>query len=358
VKTDNGCLSAFKDSTLQVHPLPRPGFDLPQACLPEAKVIFKNTTNIPDGTDAGLNWRWTFDNSTAASTLKDGPYIYFAKGNYPVKLIATSAAGCKDSLTQDFSGIYDQPKAVFTSEDSACTGINLMFKDGSRPGTGTISEYFWDMADGSTFSTNNVRHAFRSAGAYQVALFANTSIGCRSDTARKTVNVYAYPQISAGPDMFVLDDGQKQIQATATGTITKFEWTPTDYLNDPGILQPLIIRPQLDKTYTLTVTGRGACVSTDQMQLTVLKLPTPPNTFSPNGDGINDFWEVKYLDQYPGCTVEIFDPRGQMLYRSVGYQRPWDGRLNGGTLPVGTYYYVIDPKNGRKKMAGFITILK
>jgi gliding motility-associated-like protein len=358
VKTDNGCLSAFKDSTLQVHPLPRPGFDLPQACLPEAKVIFKNTTTIPDGTDAGLSWRWTFDNSPAASTLKDGPYIYFAKGTYPVKLIATSAAGCKDSLTQDFSGIYDQPKAVFTSEDSACTGINLMFKNESRPGTGTISEYFWDMGDGSTFSTNNVRHAFRSAGAYQVALFANTSIGCRSDTARKTVNVYAYPQISAGPDMFVLDDGQKQIQATATGTITKFEWTPTDYLNDPGILQPLIIRPQLDKTYTLTVTGRGACVSTDQMQLTVLKLPTPPNTFSPNGDGINDFWEVKYLDQYPGCVVELFDPRGQMLYRSVGYQKPWDGTLNGRILPTGTYYYIIDPKNGRKKMAGFITILK
>jgi gliding motility-associated-like protein len=158
--------------------------------------------------------------------------------------------------------------------------------------------------------------------------------------------------------MFVLDDGQKQIQATATGTITKFEWTPTDYLNDPGILQPLIIRPQLDKTYTLTVTGRGACVSTDQMQLTVLKLPTPPNTFSPNGDGINDFWEVKYLDQYPGCVVELFDPRGHMLYRSVGYQKPWDGTLNGRILPTGTYYYIIDPKNGRKKMVGFITILK
>jgi gliding motility-associated-like protein len=94
------------------------------------------------------------------------------------------------------------------------------------------------------------------------------------------------------------------------------------------------------------------------MQLTVLKLPTPPNTFSPNGDGINDFWEVKYLDQYPGCVVELFDPRGQMLYRSVGYQKPWDGTLNGRILPTGTYYYIIDPKNGRKKMAGFITILK
>jgi gliding motility-associated-like protein len=358
VKTDNGCQSAFKDSILQVHPLPIPAFDLPQACLPEAKVVFKNTSTIPDGTEAGLSWRWSFDNTTAASTLKDGPYTYFAKGNYPVKLVATSTAGCKDSLTQDFARIYDQPKAGLTSEDSTCTGINLNFKDDSRPGTGNISEYFWDMGDGNNFSTNNVRHAYRSAGTYQVALFANTSIGCRSDTARKTVNVYAYPLISAGPDMFVLDDGQKQIQATATGTITRFEWTPTDYLSDAGILQPLIIKPQQDKTYTLTVTGRGACVSTDQMQLTVLKLPAPPNTFSPNGDGINELWEVKYLDQYPGCVVELFDPRGYLLYRSVGYTKAWDGTLNGKPLPTGTYYYVIDPKNGRKKMVGFITILR
>lgn len=360
VKTDNGCTSPFKDSTLQVHPIPRPAFELPQACLPEARVIFKNNSTIPDGTDAGLSWRWTFDNAAmpVASTLKDGPYTYFAKGSYPVKLIATSAAGCKDSLTRDFSRIYDQPKAGFQSPDSACTDMNLTFTNTSQAGTGTISEYFWDMGDGSAYASAGFRHAYRTAGAYQVSLYANTSIGCRSDTARKTINVYAYPQISAGPDMFVLDDGQKQIQATATGTITGFQWSPTDYLSDPAILQPLIIRPQLDQTYTLTVTGRGACVSTDDMRMTVLKLPTPPNTFSPNGDGINDVWEVRYLDQYPGCVVELFDTQGRILYRSVGYQQPWDGTRNGKPMPTGTYYYVIDPKNGRKKMAGFITILR
>jgi gliding motility-associated-like protein len=236
--------------------------------------------------------------------------------------------------------------------------MNLTFNSTSQAGTGTISEYFWDLGDGNTYASAGFRHAYRSAGAYQVSLYTNTSIGCRSDTARKTINVYAYPQISAGPDMFVLDDGQKQIQATATGTITGFEWSPADYLSDPAILQPLIIRPQLDQTYTLTVTGRGACISRDELRLTVLKLPAPPNTFTPNGDGVNDRWEIKYLDQYPGCVVELFDPQGSMLYRSTGYPQPWDGTRNGVPLPTGTYYYVIDPKNGRKKMVGFITILR
>jgi gliding motility-associated-like protein len=360
IRTDNGCTSPYKDSILQVHPIPRPAFDLPQACLPEARVVFTNKTTIPDDTDAGLTWRWTFDNAAipVVSTLKDGPYIYFSKGSYPVKLIATSSAGCKDSLTQIFSSIYDQPKAGFQSVDSACTDLNLTFTDTSRAGTGTISEYFWDMGDGNAYASAGFRHAFRSAGAYQVSLYANTSIGCRTDTARKVINVYAYPQISAGPDLFVLDDGQKQMQATATGTITGFQWDPADYLSDANILQPLIIRPQLDKTYTLTVTGRGACISTDDMTMTVLRLPTPPNTFTPNGDGFNDLWEVKYLDQYPGCIVEVFDTQGKMLFRSTGYQTPWDGRNQGKALPAGTYYYVIDPRNGRKKMAGYVTILR
>jgi gliding motility-associated-like protein len=201
-------------------------------------------------------------------------------------------------------------------------------------------------------------HAYRAAGAYRVALYVRTSIGCLSDTAVKTVNVYAYPKVDAGPDLFVLDDGQKRMGATASGTIVTYRWSPADYLGDTTVPAPLIIRPQQDRTYTLTVTGRGACVSQDEMRMTVLRLPTPPNTFTPNGDGTNDVWEVRYLDQYPGCLVEVYATTGTLLFRSVGYDRPWDGTHRGMPLPAGTYYYVIDPRNGRKRMAGYVTIVR
>jgi gliding motility-associated-like protein len=46
------------------------------------------------------------------------------------------------------------------------------------------------------------------------------------------------------------------------------------------------------------------------------------------------------------------------VFTSVGYSRPWDGTSNGKALPVGTYYYVIDPKNGRKIITGSVTILR
>jgi gliding motility-associated-like protein len=83
-----------------------------------------------------------------------------------------------------------------------------------------------------------------------------------------------------------------------------------------------------------------------------------PNTFTPNGDGINDLWNITALQGYPTCTVNIYNRYGALVYNSIGYPKPWDGSYNGGTLPVGTYYYVIDLKNGKKKLAGPITILR
>jgi gliding motility-associated-like protein len=87
-----------------------------------------------------------------------------------------------------------------------------------------------------------------------------------------------------------------------------------------------------------------------------LTLPKPPNTFTPNGDGINDAWEIKYLDQYPGCVVEVYTTAGQIIYKNTGYTIPWDGTNKGAKVSAGTYYYVIDPKNGRKTMAGYVTV--
>jgi gliding motility-associated-like protein len=170
--------------------------------------------------------------------------------------------------------------------------------------------------------------------------------------------VFAYPVVSAGPDLFVLDDGQKQIKATATGRIVSYTWTPSTYLNDTTILQPTIIKPQDDIYYYLAVKGRGACISKDTLFVVSLSMPKPPNTFTPNGDGINDTWEIKYLDQYQGCLIEVYAPNGQLVFNNVGYTKAWDGTFKGNKLPTGTYYYVIDPKSGRKKIAGFITLLR
>lgn len=360
VVTNNGCTSVPKILPVLVHPLPLMNFDLPKVCLPEGKALFTNNTTIPDGSGALITYLWNFGDptNTNPAVTKDGTHNYLSLGSYNVKLVATSNNNCKDSLTRLLVDVFPQPKAVFTSLDSACLGKDIQFNDQSNGFVRPITAWNWDFGNGDVEKTKNPLYLYRATGTFNVSFFVVSSEGCISDTSVKSITIHPYPKIYAGPDMYVLDDGQKTIASTATGNSLTYAWSPATYLNFTDILQPIVVKPQDDIVYTLSVTGRGNCTSTDDIAITVLKLPKPPNTFTPNGDGINDLWDIKYLDQYPGCILEVYSPQGQLLFRSEGYAKPWDGTYKGNPLPTGTYYFVIDPKSGRKRIAGYVTIFK
>jgi len=84
----------------------------------------------------------------------------------------------------------------------------------------------------------------------------------------------------------------------------------------------------------------------------------PPNAFSPNDDKINDTWIIDAIETYPDVTVEVFTRYGARVFFSSGYSVPFDGKFKGEALPVGTYYYIIDPNNGTKRVTGALTLLK
>ncbi|TNF46718.1 MAG: gliding motility-associated C-terminal domain-containing protein [Bacteroidetes bacterium] len=90
-----------------------------------------------------------------------------------------------------------------------------------------------------------------------------------------------------------------------------------------------------------------------------------PNAFTPNGDGINDFFEIIGIDLYPGNTITIVNRWGNKVYEAKNYgidTNPvfWDGNANTGStflgneLPTGTYYYILDLGNGQNPIAGSI----
>ncbi|NDC77395.1 MAG: gliding motility-associated C-terminal domain-containing protein, partial [Chitinophagia bacterium] len=172
------------------------------------------------------------------------------------------------------------------------------------------------------------------------------------------VTVHPTPVVDAGPDKIMLENTGITLDGSAyNGNGLRFQWTPSSSLNDPTILKPLATPVQLTR-YLLTVTSDKGCMDTSSMLLTVLFKPVIPNTFTPNGDGYNDRWEILNLGAYPDAIVEIYNDRGHLLMRSTGQYRPWDGTYKGMPLPVGTYYYVIHPRSGRDKVAGYLTILR
>jgi gliding motility-associated-like protein len=84
-----------------------------------------------------------------------------------------------------------------------------------------------------------------------------------------------------------------------------------------------------------------------------------PNSFTPNGDGVNDTWQLGNLEHFPDCVMKIFNKLGRLLYESPkGYTEWWDGTYNGNPVPSGTYYYVLDLGNGRNGKMGAVTIVR
>ena len=83
-----------------------------------------------------------------------------------------------------------------------------------------------------------------------------------------------------------------------------------------------------------------------------------PNTFTPNGDGINDNWVIKGISYYPGALVQLFNRYGQKVYESRGYATPFDGKLGGALLPPGVYYYIINLNANCSLLSGSLTLLR
>ena len=366
VTTSNGCRSTVRTIPVLVNPLPIPDFSFPaSSCLPSATVAFNSSaSSIPDGTQSSFTYLWNFgDPGSGAlntSTSSSPSHIYNSVGPFTVTLQITSGAGCVNTKTITINTIHPEPTGrILVDKNDVCVGQSFTFTDNSDPADGTTTTWNWNMGDGNTRTSSSFNYTYATAGSYTVSLFITNSHGCRSTTATRPVTVNPYPVVNAGPDLFILQDGSDTLHPVITNGINPaYLWTPNLYfLSSNTVLEP-IVKGVEDITYTLTVTGRGDCKASDQVFIKVLKGPEIPNIFSPNGDGVHDRWEIKYLDTYPGGTVEIFNRYGQLIFRSVGYAVPWDGTVNGQPVPIGTYYYIVNPKNGRKTMSGYVDVIR
>ena len=113
-------------------------------------------------------------------------------------------------------------------------------------------------------------------------------------------------------------------------------------------------------TYSEVFSGIGGCDSTVTVILTVTDCDSIfeiSNVCTPNGDAQNDSWKVSDINYISGCTVEIFNRWGQLVYTSTDYKNDWEGTKNGEVLPDGVYYYVISC-NEEKEFQGAINLMR
>jgi gliding motility-associated-like protein len=144
---------------------------------------------------------------------------------------------------------------------------------------------------------------------------------------------------------FVNYDGPAQLTANPLISTTAVTASP------PGEY-PITASGAISPNYNFTYVNGVLRILADTLAIVI------PNTFTPNGDGINDTWDIKLLDSYPNCTVNIYNRYGENVYSSVGYGIAWNGTYRGAQLPQGTYYYIINLNNGLKVLSGSVTIIR
>ena len=80
-----------------------------------------------------------------------------------------------------------------------------------------------------------------------------------------------------------------------------------------------------------------------------------PKFFTPNGDGINDFFTIKGIQNFPNNDLQIFNRWGTRVFRQKGYKNKWDGSYDNQQLPDGTYFYLFKDGSGTN-YSGFVQI--
>jgi gliding motility-associated-like protein len=267
-------------------------------------------------------------------------------GTYYVN--ATSDKGCTNTDSTTVT-VLEAVVANAGADATICEGKSVALQ-----ATGGGS-YLW--SPGSALDNNKVSNPIASPVDTTLYVLTVSNGICKAYDS-VFVNVLKKPVANAGPDQRIFEGQSTVLNGIALGTNISYYWSPNTSISSLTNMQPTV-SPNADTTYTLHITSNVGCgTAADDVFVRVYKKVVVPNAFSPNGDGINDKWEIKSLITYPDSETSVFNRYGQPVFVAKGYSNPWNGKYNNSALPVGTYYYIIDLKNDLPKLSGWVMILR
>jgi gliding motility-associated-like protein len=329
-----GCTKA--DSAVLADPLP---LSLPQpavtgiSCANEANGIIQAN---PTGGTPPYTYSWSPGGYTTAVQDSLGPADY--------TITVTDANGCTASVSDSLSApplITDSLLADSTSCPGSSDGsIQVVSATGGTPGT--YIPYTYSINGGSYQIENNFYSL--AAGTYQVDV--KDSPGC---VLYSSITIYQPSAVSVSIEpqdsMIALGSGIglfPVIINLTTQTIHSYAWSPAVGLSCMDCPTP-IASPYQNTQYYLTVNYGKNCNATDSNTIEVGHGPPVyiPNAFSPNGDGVNDYFSV-FGTALQSVGMKVFDRWGEKVFDSGDSQwASWDGTYRGVLQPPGVYVYYV-----------------
>jgi gliding motility-associated-like protein len=322
-----------------------------------------NSYDLPMITGSDLIAAAYYNNSQAlGGTVITGPitstqtvWIYDANGTCTDETSFTVTITPLPTVTGVTGGATYCQGAVVVPIEVAVTGtadwtINYTLNGVAQTATGSASP----------ISLGN------AAGTYIVT--GLTDAGC-SNTASgtQTITVNAIPDAPIAGNDSTYCSAWTLVPMTATGTGGTMTWYSSTgtVLGTGNSFTPS--STQGTTVYYVTETLLGCEGASSEVMITINMCDiTTPTAFTPDGDGVNETWQILDLDVvYPDNVVRIYNRWGNLIYehdssKDGAYSaNAWDGTYKGEALPVGSYYFAIEFNNEDKDTStGTVTILK
>ncbi len=313
-------------------------------------VVF---TNASLGTS--LNYTWIFgDGSLGTSTNET--HTYQNTGTYNVQLAVSNFVPCFDTARESLT--VDSISAIsMTATDSAiCAGTSITFY-GVFENSG-LRKVIWGFGDGdSAINSNPAVHTFATAGTFTVFVEA-VYRACPDTSVSRSFTIYTQPGVNVGGDTSICPgsnpiyfvDNQNENTPGAS-----WHWSTGETSAGIRVVEP--------GHYYVIVTLNG-CSTTDSFNVGNDCYMDIPNVFTPNGDGLNDYFFPRTLltSGLTSFSMKIFNRWGQEIFATTTTDgRGWDGKLNDVPQPEGVFVYIIDAtfKDGQHEhRQGNVTLLR
>lgn len=346
---EDGCVSAPTAVPIIVNPNPTPpNVSFVPTC--EGDNLQLLADSIP-----GVTYAWIGPNGYT-STVQN-PVINAATsanaGTYSVAI--TDANGCVSNLSSQSISILPLPVVSFTaSPTSGCEPLTVNFNNTS---SGAVS-YAWQFGDNGTDNIASPTHLYQNDGSYSVTLTVTDNNGCENQlTNSNMITVHPQPvaDFTTNPEIGA-PGSQIAFNSAYTGNMGTWSWDFGD-----GTTENLQV-PTTQHVYsnmgTFTVThiveSQFGCKDTITKTILVISL-TIPNVFTPNGDGINDYFVIDGAEQLDGVQLVVFNRWGKKVFESTSYKNDWDGDGSAD----GVYYFILTLKdNVFEPTNGTVTILR
>jgi gliding motility-associated-like protein len=330
--------SSAVSSTVSIYPKPVPAFDEGDENVCLSGPLYKYSAIG----QAGSTFTWSISGGTIVSDYSDSVIVDWGSvaGTYHIAVTEFTVNGCpSDSLSLDVT--VDGPDVDLGEERSICEGESVTITP-----TGNYSYQQWhDLSTGQSYTANTTE---------MVSITVYDAVGC---TAEDSVQVTSYPTP-------VVDLGNDTTLCGAMSLILDAGNPGSMYLWSTGATTQQIEVFTGEQFISVEVTNPAGCSGADEIHIQ----PCSPeeffdniaNTITPNGDNVNDTWQIDEAMAYPDIEIEIFDRWGRLVWRSSrGYSNNWDGRnMNGKELPMDSYFYVINLNDGSGLLNGTITIIR